>query len=303
METWIDSLPAAGAGVVVVGGFLALTIAFGYLVGLLAPREVRAQHNELAGFILAVIGVVYAVLLAFVTIGVWERYQQAEERTFDETGMLAVVYRDADVFTQGPHLRAAIRQYVEATIDDEWPKMRRGEGSEKADALMERVDRIVRTLPVTSDSQQDVHDQILQAVNTAQNDRDARLSEDAGGIHGLMWVVLIAGAVLTVGFTFLFGFRNDGMQYVMTGALALLIGLVLYLTVAMNYPYRGSISVQPEAFRALLLEFDGIGRATGRVEHRGTRSRNVRPAPARSALRNARQNASARGDALRGSVS
>lgn len=260
MEAWIDSLPAAGAGVVIVGGFLAMTVVIGYLVGRIASRDVRVEHNELAGFILAVIGVVYAVLLAFVTIGVWERYQQAEERTFDETGMLAVVYRDADVFPEGPELRNAIRAYVEATITDEWPRMRRGEQSPKADRLMERIDRIVRTLPVTSGSQQDVHNQILQAVNVAQNDRDARLSEDAGGIHGLMWIVLLTGAILTVGFTFLFGFRRDAMQYVMTGTLALLIALVLFLTVAMNFPYRGSISVQPEAFAALLREFDGIGR-------------------------------------------
>lgn len=259
MEAWLESLPAAGAGLVVVGGFVVVTVAIGFVVDRFAPRRVRIEHNDLAGFILAVIGVVYAVLLAFVTIGVWERYQQAEERTFNETAMLAVAYRDADVFPGGRELRKTIREYAETVIQDEWPKMRRGEQSRHADKLMERIDRIVRAMPVKSAGQQDVHDQILAAINLAQNDRDTRLSEDATGVNAMMWVVLIAGAVITVAFTFLFGFKHDVMQVLMTGSLALLIGLVLFLTVTLNYPYRGGISVQPEAFHAAIREFAAIG--------------------------------------------
>lgn len=256
---WLESLPTAGAGLVVVGGFVTATLLLGYLVGRIAPRAIREAHNDLAGFILAVIGVIYAVLLAFVTFGVWERYQQAEQRSFDEAGMLAVAYRDADVFAQGHELRAAIRAYAQAVITDEWPKMRRGEESQQADALIERIDRIVRSLPVTSEGRQDVHAQMLEAVNEAQNDRDARLSEDASGINGIMWAVLVAGAVLTVGFTFLFGFKHTAMQQIMTGSLGLLISLVLFLVVALNYPYRGTISVQPDAFHVALRTFDAIG--------------------------------------------
>lgn len=256
---WLESLPVVIAGVVVVGGFVLLTIAIGFLVDRFTSRSVRIEHNDLAGFILAVIGVVYAVLLAFVAIGVWERYQQAEERTFDETAMLAVAYRDADIFPGGHELRATIRAYVATVLEDEWPKMQYGGESERADALMERVDRTVRSLPVKTGGAQDVHAQVLAAINEAQNDRDTRLSEDASGINGLMWIVLVVGAVITVAFTFLFGFKHDVMQVLMTGSLALLIGLVLFLTVALNYPYRGGISVQPEAFHAALHEFNRIG--------------------------------------------
>src|SRR5581483_2546616 len=142
----------------------------------------------------------------------------------------------------------------------EWPKMRDGEASQRADALMERVDRIVRTLPARSPSQQNVHAQMLSAINQAQNDRDARLSEDAGGVNELLWIVLVAGAVITIAFTFLFGFRNIAMHLLSTGGLALLIGLVLFVAIAMNYPYRGGITVPPEAFHSALHEFSSLSR-------------------------------------------
>jgi hypothetical protein len=81
----------------------------------------------------------------------------------------------------------------------------------------------------------------------------------ATGINGIMWAVLIAGAVVTVGFTYLFGFKQTIMQQLMIGSLSILIGLVLFLTVALDYPFKGGIVVQPEAFENALWVFRAIG--------------------------------------------
>ena len=91
MIAWLESIPTFDAGLVIVGGFVISTMLLGYLVHRFTSQEVRAANTDRAGFILAVIGVVYAVLLAFVAIGVWERFQEAEVRTYDEAGALASV--------------------------------------------------------------------------------------------------------------------------------------------------------------------------------------------------------------------
>jgi hypothetical protein len=259
MIDWFESLPTAGSAIVIVGGFVLLTLAAGACVAKLTPREVRLEHNDLAGFILAVIGVVYAVLLAFVAIGVWERFQQAETRTFDEAGMLTVAYRDAGSFPQSRALRDDIRAYTQSVVTDEWPKMRAGGESVESDKLLEKIDRAVRSLPVDTASRQNVQARMLEAIDAALMDRDSRLSEGATGINGLMWVVLVAGAVVTVAFTYLFGFRHNVMQQIMIGSLGVLIGLVLFLAVALDFPFRGSISVQPEAFHTALHTYESIG--------------------------------------------
>jgi hypothetical protein len=49
------------------------------LVQRLVPTEVRQKHNDVAGFIYAVLGVVYAVLLALVVIAVWEEFDAAKD--------------------------------------------------------------------------------------------------------------------------------------------------------------------------------------------------------------------------------
>lgn len=243
----------------IVGGFVGITLLVGFVIGRVAPREMRMEHNDLAGFILAVIGVVYAVLLAFVAIGVWERFQQAEARSYEEAGALAVVYRDADSFPQGHALRRELRTYTESVVNDEWTKMRTGDESATADRQIEQIDREIRALRVTSGANQDVHAQMLAAINVALVDRDGRLSEGATGINELMWGVLLVGAVVTVGFTYLFGFKHTLMQQLMIGSLGLLIGLVLFLAVALDYPFRGSIAVAPDAFHNALATYTIIG--------------------------------------------
>jgi Protein of unknown function (DUF4239) len=259
MISWLESLSTLADGIVIVGGFVIVSLVFGYLVATFTPHEVRAAHNDLAGFILAVIGVVYAVLLAFVAIGLWERFERAQARAYEEAGALSTVYRDSESFPPGGQLRSGLRGYVDSVIHSEWPRMRSGEPLPIADSLLEQIDRQVRSLPVTSARLQDIHQQMLAAIDTALADRDARLTVDSRGINGLMWFVLIAGAFVTVGFACLFGFQRTLMQQLMVGSLSLLIGLVLFLAIALDYPYRGSISVQPEAFRAALANFSLVG--------------------------------------------
>ena len=48
------------------------------LVQHLVPPERREGQNNVAGFIYAVLGVAYAVLLAFVVIAVWQDYKAAQ---------------------------------------------------------------------------------------------------------------------------------------------------------------------------------------------------------------------------------
>jgi hypothetical protein len=252
MVEWFESLPTLLAGLLVVGGFVGSCLAMGYLVNKFSSQTVREAHNDRAGFILAVIGVIYAVLLAFVAIGVWERFQEADVRSYEEAGALATVYRGSDSFPEGRHVRGMLREYVQSIIDVEWPLMRRGEDGGFSSRLPEMVDKYVRGLPVRTTGESDVHTEMIASMETALMDRQTRLTVDFIGISGIMWFVLLVGAYVTVAFTYLFGFERTSMQQLMIGGLSLIIGLMLFLVLALDYPYRGGIAVQPDAFHALL---------------------------------------------------
>src|SRR5579872_2619180 len=97
---FFSSLPVYIGGPVFVGGFVAIAVLAGLLAHRYLPQSVLDQHNEIAGFVFAVVGVVYAVLLAFLAIGVWEHFQSSEESTYQEASSLTVVYRKSDLFAQ-----------------------------------------------------------------------------------------------------------------------------------------------------------------------------------------------------------
>jgi hypothetical protein len=255
----MQGLPVYGSGALIIGGFVLLTVVIGGIVARLFPQDVRLEHNDLAGFILAVIGVVYAVLLAFVAVTVWERFEAAETRSFEEASSLGVVYRDADDFPQREAIRAALRSYAKLVAEDEWPAMAHGGQSPEADALVEQIDRTIRQLDVKSPRQADVHQQMLSAMDQALRDRDTRLTMSSTGISGVMWMVLLLGAVVTVAFTYLFGYRHGPIRGVMAGALGLLIGLVLFLTFSLDFPFKGGITIGPDAFEDLHATFRSIG--------------------------------------------
>jgi len=48
--------------------------------------------------------------------------------------------------------------------------------------------------------------------------------------------------------TYFFGYQNLGMHMAMTGTLAATLALVVVLIVALDWPFRGEISVSPDPF-------------------------------------------------------
>ncbi len=254
---WFEDLALGPAAVLVIGGFVLLSLLFAGIVRVLVPKELLREHNELAGFIFAVVGVIYAVLLGFVAVNVWERFVVAEDRTYDEASSITAVYRDAGSFENWAQLRQDLRSYVHHTIDVGWPALETGKPLPDTPSA-EALSRDVHHTPVHDMRESQVFAHMLERTSEALRDRDARVTEDSTGLNAVMWVVVFAGGFITISFSYLFGFQRTVMQAVMIGILALLIGLVLFLTMSLDYPFRGAVRVGPDAFERALTNFDQI---------------------------------------------
>jgi Protein of unknown function (DUF4239) len=108
---------------------LTFLFAAGAVAGHIAVRRAFSKaefvaHNEVAGFIIAVVGVLYAVMLAFLTVVVWEQFASAEGQARQEATAAEDLWRLAGGLSahDRDRLTADIRQYTSAIIEDEWPK-------------------------------------------------------------------------------------------------------------------------------------------------------------------------------------
>ncbi|HEY5257390.1 MAG TPA: DUF4239 domain-containing protein [Candidatus Baltobacteraceae bacterium] len=245
-------------GVWFVASWIVAALLAATLVRRFVSNQLLLDHNENAGFMFAVVGVVYAVLLAFVAVGAWERFAAAEVRTYDEANSLTQVYRGAAIFPQASQIRGGLRRYANLVIDREWPDMSKDQSDPQAAITIERVAQGIRNLHPVGAGPQNVHAALLADIDQVLRDRDDRLSMDATGLNGVVWTTLGAGALVTIGFTLLFGFKHRSMQYVMIGGLTFTIAIVFYLTAALDYPFHGYVSVQSHAFHTALHSFDMV---------------------------------------------
>jgi protein-S-isoprenylcysteine O-methyltransferase Ste14 len=225
----------------------------------LVPPDRREAQNNVAGFIYAVLGVAYAVVLAFMLIAVWEDYKTAQINVESEAHELAGVYFLASQLPepQRTHVQDLARSYARVVVEQEWPMMEQGQTNPRADSLLRQLRLELLKFDPSTQGEQVLYEQGLTDLHNAIDARRSRLLEVREGIPSLLWVVLVVGGVITVSFTYLFGLKSNVAHALMVAALTLLICGVLFTIGEFNNPFSGPVEIQPEAFREVLHSFGG----------------------------------------------
>jgi Protein of unknown function (DUF4239) len=253
-------------GVLVVCGACIAAVIGLAVVQRLVPATIRKEHNDVAGFIYAVLGVIYAVLLALVVIAVWEDFGRARVTVESEANALAEIFWLANQLPEpeGRELQELCRSYAEEVVNVGWPLMEQGktpslERSEETSRAWVLIDDIRATIqgyePRTAAGEQ-LYAEGLDQVQRLADARRTRLVQAEEGLPTVLWVVLIVGGIVVVSFAYLFGMDNTGAHALMVVALAGVITLVLFTIAAMDHPFTGGARVGPEAFELVLHRFE-----------------------------------------------
>jgi hypothetical protein len=248
MSPWLE-------GIFLVGGMVLLAIAGTMLTRRWVGAETLRNNNEVAGFIYAVIGVTYAVLIGLTAIIVWEQYDKARAVVEQEANELADLYRDAQPFPEAvrKEIEARIGAYARVVVEKEWPAMERRASSPEAWEAYDQLWRVHYQFRPENEHQMAWYRESLKNLNELGDHRRLRLlSSRTQGVPPVMWVVLIGAGIVTIGYSFLFGTRSAIAHILMTGGVAIVIALVLLGVLAMDHPFSGITRVQPEAFEQTL---------------------------------------------------
>jgi hypothetical protein len=221
------------------------------------PLDRLSANNEVAGFKFATVGVIYAVLLAFAILVVWERFNKADSDVANEASAAATVFRltqglDAD---HGAAVRNATTKYLREAVDKDWPAMGHGTSSRDVTIALTEIYNAVLKFHTFGTFESLVVAEILRDVDRISEMRRQRLVAASGIVPGIIWAVLFTGAFVTIGFTFFFGTANLRAQTVMSGAVAILIFSGLLTVVAIDHPFAGTVKVGPEALIAVIQDF------------------------------------------------
>src|SRR5215213_4764058 len=105
-------------------------------------------------------------------------------------------------------------------------------------------------------AEQDLYAEGLDRISRFEDARRMRIVAAKEGIPGILWAVLVFGAVVAIGFTYLLGLRNSWAHRLMVMSLTAVIALVLFTVGVMEHPFSGGASIEPEAFELILQRFE-----------------------------------------------
>jgi Protein of unknown function (DUF4239) len=253
-------------GVLVVGGVCLLALAGFELVHRLVPAASRQRHNDVAGFIYAALGVIYAVLLALVVISVWEGYQAADATVEQEANASAEIFWLANRLPEprGTHIQELVRSYAREVVNKEWPLMAQGRaplmtqtrGTPAGWTIIDDIRQNMQGFDPRTKAEEQLYARGLDQVGTLADARRMRLVASEEGVPAVLWAVLIFGAIATVGFTYLFGLASTWAHRLMVLTLAAVIGLVLFTVGALEHPFEGGARIGTGFFELVLERFD-----------------------------------------------
>ncbi len=255
MSYFLSSLPLWQLILLIVMVPTAIAMAAQLLIRKWAGVDKLAKNNEIAGFKFATVGVIYAVLLAFVVIAVWEKFSEAQSAVTEEAGAIGALHH----FTEGKEpetaaVQAALVQYLEAAIHDEWPAMGREGESPTTDHALDSLYQAVIALNRAGSMGNASMAEIFRLVDEVTAARRVRLHLATGLVPNVIWIALFMGALLTVGFALFFGSENPVAQVSMTGVLSVLVTTGLVVILSIDHPFTGPVYIHPEPLNSVLAE-------------------------------------------------
>ncbi|MBU2102223.1 MAG: DUF4239 domain-containing protein [Candidatus Omnitrophica bacterium] len=250
----IVNVPSALLGALVVVVSVGISAVSLFLVRRFIPHKKFKVHNDVAGAMFGTVGVAYAVLLAFVAVIVWGDFNKASENVEREANCVASLYAYTEAFapSSAVPIRAALKKYARLVTHEEWPMLAIAQESNRVAECVQEIGTLYAGYLPAGTTDTVYFSLSVEKFNELCQLRRERLYAAGNGVHPVFWVVLIAGALVTITFTVFFGSENTGAHHMMAMLLASLIGLILFTVPVFDYPFSGSVSIPARAFNRIL---------------------------------------------------
>ena len=206
------------------------------------------EHDKAFDFL----GTAIAVLLAFVVLEAYESYNDAKAGAEAEAEAVLQLSRTAEAFASQEHERldGALVCYGRAVIHRGWPAMdEEGEGSPVVNDWGTRFREEAVRVDLDSDSfvQRASFRQLLMEQDRRIEGRRTRLAEAVRVVPRPLWLVLLLGAVLTIGWVVLSAGRRGSflVQAAVVASVAAMVTSALLLVWFLDHPFAnepGSIT-------------------------------------------------------------
>jgi hypothetical protein len=219
----------------------------------LPKLRIHHQDSHFSGTRVHSVMVFYGLALALIAVNVFETYADVSKIISQEATALAMLYRDVSGYPEPIRLQlqSGLRDYTNYVIHEAWPLQQRGVVPEGGVERMNRFQNTLIAFEPNTDGQEILHAETLRAYNNLIQARRLRLDAVLIGLPGVMWIVILLGAAISLSASFFFSVEDVRLHSILVTLLAMFIGLVIFVTFALDRPFRGDLAVRPEPYQLI----------------------------------------------------
>ena len=248
----LNDLPDWAIGLIIIGGTLIVVLAGFVLVSRLLPAWRAERSAQVLGGVAGMVMTMFAVLLAFVIVNLYNGYNSAVNNVAAEATSLTELVQDADPFPPVVRRRIerAVAQYVVEIRHNEFRTLRAGHAAPRAQQLLANIHEVVQSYSPVTTAQQTFYTAMNEQLHTIVSERESRLDAAETSIPKPLLYLMILLAVLTLAVTLLIVTHSRAIDVAIVVTVAIAISSGLFTAEILQYPFSGTIAVNSEPFNS-----------------------------------------------------
>lgn len=228
-----------------------------YLFIFLIPTNLRAKfHNRTTGIFLSATATIMAIAIAFIISDEWEAYSKAVVNMDEEATSLSLLYGIVSSLPNTILTQQLIIQYLCYIINVEFPALSQGNIPDQGIVIIDQLRDAIFNYSPMNDKELALYQRSLDLFNDAIALRTVRISDSLTGISDELWWVMIIGVTIVIVISW-FIIADIVYHSLLVALLSIGLASLLFLAVALNYPFRGDFGLDPTPFELALTQIQG----------------------------------------------
>src|SRR5262245_21777744 len=221
----------------------------------LAETEWARAFKAVSPGLLPVLGILFALLVGFIAVEVWNDFDKAKTAVTTEASALRAVVLLAGTFPEEQRTRiyTLINRHIEEAVNKEWPRM-----AQQRETLSTLPTHLIEALNNTLDlkgadeSQRAAQPEMIRALRTALEARRQRIVISQSSVGAVKWAGILLQALCTLVAIAMVHSDNRRACALTLILFATGVALSVLLIAAYSRPFTGEISVTPELLKQVI---------------------------------------------------
>lgn len=209
--------------------------------------KVLGETNATISIFIGVISIFIGVSFAFVVSNVYASYVAASDNALLEASQLFELHKLVSTLPNTESLKQDIIDYTLYVANVEYPSLENGITPMEGHILLDGIGEKLYMYDPQGQRENAIFNKAVGVYNDVVTLKVARLASAQSGIAPELWWVLIIGSILIIIMTWFVKCSLE-LQYVFTAITTAALASMIFLIVALDYPFRGDYGLDSEPF-------------------------------------------------------